>query len=100
SFYVCHGVAGYVLMLTLLRSGLSPAVAILVTACAMLLVSSLLFLFVERPTRRFGQRLAARLGDRARQIQPSSSSKLIVRNNIGTSHLGASPAEPRAARAE
>ena len=72
AFYVCHGVAGYVLMTVLLALDYSPFVAIAVTTCAALLVSFIIHRCVEAPTRRLGQRLGQAIGGlRRREWSPA-----------------------------
>lgn len=57
--YVSHGVAGYALMLHLLRQGLPPLVAMLITTAIALAVAWLIHIVVEQPTHDFGKKLAA-----------------------------------------
>lgn len=56
--YVSHGVAGYVLMLHLLRQGLEPVSAILITTAIALVIAWLIHTVIEQPTHEFGRKLA------------------------------------------
>jgi peptidoglycan/LPS O-acetylase OafA/YrhL len=63
SLYICHGVAGYVVMTLLLRAGISPITTVAVTTGAAVFIATVLYRLVERPTRHFGQQFATRFSE-------------------------------------
>ena len=60
SVYVVHGLSGYYLLSILDAMGVNPYLSLLLTFCATLAVSYLLYLLVERPTAKLASSIGRR----------------------------------------